>query len=89
MVEFGMDYLVNGQPVGDPPLGYGPWSADVFADWYDCAGAFIPAGEGCTDSNNWLGFDRNRPITGVWYYRGVDENGNPVQTEAEIECEPE
>jgi hypothetical protein len=89
IVEFGMDYLVDGQPVGDPPLGYGPWSADVFADWYDCADAFISAGEGCTDPNNWLGFDRNLPITGVWYYRGIDEHGNPIQAEAEIDCEPE
>jgi hypothetical protein len=89
IVEFGMDYLVDDQPVGDPQQGYGPWSAEVFADWYDCAGAFIPAGEGCTDPNNWLGFDRNTPITGVWYYRGVDEHGHPVQAEAEIDCEPE
>lgn len=89
IVAFGMHYLVDGQPVRDPQQGSGSWSAEVFADWYDCAGAFIPAGGGCTDPNNWLGSDKNVPIAGVWYYRGVDEHGNMVRAEEEIECEPE
>jgi len=86
---FGMDYYVDGKWVRDLKKLTGPWTADEFADWYDCPGAFIPAGEACTDPNNWLGSDYDKPFMGLWYYRGVDERGNPVTGEAQIECGPE
>jgi len=86
---FGMDYYVDGFWVRDLNKRTGPWTADEFAEWYDCPGAFIPAGETCTDPNNWLGSDNNKPFKGLWYYHGVDEHGNPVSGEAEIECGPE
>jgi hypothetical protein len=86
---FGMDLFVDGLWVSDPNKRTGPWTADEFADWYDCPGAFIPAGESCTDPNNWLGRDNNIPFKGLWYYRGVDEFGHAVSAEAEIECGPE
>ena len=86
---FGMDYYVDGKWVRDLKMLTGPWTADEFAEWYDCPGAFIPAGEACTDPNNWLGSDYDKPFKGLWYYRGVDERGNPVTGEAQIECGPE
>jgi len=89
ITTFGMDYYVDGEWVRDLKKRTGPWTADEFADWYDCPGAFIPAGEACTDPNNWLGSDNNRPFTGLWYYRGVDEHDNPVSGEAQVECGPE
>jgi hypothetical protein len=89
ILSFGMDYLFNGEQAPDMTSGSGPWSADEFADWYECPGAFIPAGEDCTDGNNWLGSDKNAPFVGVWYYHGEDDQGNPVSGEAEIECVPE
>jgi hypothetical protein len=89
IITFGMDYLVEGKQVRNLKQDTGPWSADEFADWYDCPGAFIPAGGACTDENNWLGSDKDAPFVGIWYYRGVDEQGKLVSGEAEIECVPE
>ena len=89
IVTFGMDTVIDDDQVLDQAAASGPWSADEFADWYDCPGAFIPAGGACTDENNWLGSDKGVPFVGIWYYRGVDEQGKLVSGEAEIECVPE
>jgi hypothetical protein len=86
ILTFGMDTVMDGDQVGDQTTASGPWSAEMFADWYDCPGAFIPAGETCTDENNWMGVDRDAPFVGIWYYQGVDEQGNLVSGSAEIEC---
>ena len=59
-----------------------------FTDWYSCPNAYIAAGQTCSDPHNWNSSAYLVDTKGKWYYKGVDDNGNMVQGEAIIECQP-
>ena len=88
ITKFGMYFLENNHWVHSPSNNGQPWSPQDFSDWYSCPGAYIGAGQACSDPNNWSGADTPNPSQGKWYYLGVDDNGNEVQGEAIIECQP-
>jgi hypothetical protein len=86
--KFGMYFWENNQWVHSTSNNGQPWSAQDFADWYSCPGSYIKAGQEYSDPNNWSGTDAPSLTKGKWYYAGVDDNGNDVQGEAVIECQP-
>lgn len=86
--KFGMYFWENNQWVHSTSNNGQPWSPQDFADWYSCPGAYIGPGQECSDPNNWSGTDAPGLTKGKWYYIGVDDNGNEVQGESVIECQP-
>jgi WD40 repeat protein len=86
--KFGMYFWENNQWVHSTSNNGQPWSPEEFANWYSCPGAYIGPGQECSDPNNWNGADTPNLTKGKWYYIGVDDNGNEVQGEAVIECQP-
>ncbi len=81
-----MKFWQDGEWRASPSNDGKPWSPEDFADWYSCPGAYIPAGKTCTDPQNWNSNDTGEATRGLWYFSGVDDKGNAVQAEAEIEC---
>jgi WD40 repeat protein len=86
--KFGMYFWENNQWVHSASNNGQPWLPEDFSDWYSCPGAYIESGQECSDPNNWTGADTPFLSKGKWYYVGVDDNGNEVQGEAVIECQP-
>lgn len=86
--KFGAYFWENNQWVHSTSNNGQPWSSDEFADWYSCPGAYIGPGQECYDPNNWIGGDSSNMTKSKWYYIGVDDNGNALQGEAIIECQP-
>lgn len=64
-----------------------PWSSEEFSDWYSCPDAYVPVEGVCIDPNNWTGSDSGEALTGLWYFHGVDDFGNPVEVKAQIYCQ--
>ena len=85
--KFGTYFWANNQWVHNTSNNQ-PWSPQEFADWYSCPGAYIGPGQECSDPNNWNGSDTPGLTKVKWYYIGVDDNGNEVQGESVIECQP-
>jgi hypothetical protein len=84
IVEFGMDFWVDGQWT----LSNSVFSAIDFSNWYSCPNAYIAPGQTCSDPQNWNATDKLEAAKGKWYYKGVDDNGNSVIGEAMIDCNP-
>lgn len=85
--EFGAYDWINDQWVLSTFTGK-PFTPKDFADWYSCPGAYIEAGQECTDPNNWTGGNAPFSDTSKWYFKGIDDNGNIVIGEAVVECQP-
>jgi hypothetical protein len=85
--EFGAYERVNDHWVLSTFTGK-PFTPKDFVDWYSCPGAYIEAGQECSDPKNWTGGNAPFSSTGKWYFKGIDDNGNIVIGEAVVECQP-
>ena len=64
------------------------FSPTDFSEWYSCDDATLLPGTSYSDPTNWSGSDVLVPGRGRWYFIGVDQEGNRVMGEAEIEQLP-
>jgi len=84
ITEFGGFVSVNGRWVFSNLTGK-PFTADNFAEWYNCSEAKLAEGRSYTDENNWGGGDFLVASKGLWYFIAVTPDGKRFKGEAELE----
>lgn len=61
-----------------------PFTDADFADWYACPDSTTAPTRSCTDSENRSGANRLRSMRTVWFYIGVNVNGETVKGVGEL-----
>ena len=88
VVEFGCFFERDGKWVFSNYTGK-PFTGQDFADWYSCPNARLRSDSRAKDPQNWSGSDQLRSAKALWYFIGVDADGNRCRGEAVIEELPQ
>lgn len=86
IIEFGA-YLLTDNNWEFVSIFDRPFNNEEFAKWYNCEDGIIDEGKTFSDNDNWLRKTNkldNKTIVSLWYYIGVDDEGNKVVGAREI-----